>query len=99
MNALRALLVCFRRCSQLSRRNRRRFQTSRFASPSASPPAALPIPPARVLAPKMTDALAIMTANGLVRKLWNYCNILRDDALPYGDYVEPLGRSTGSMSS
>ena len=24
----------------------------------------------------------------LVQKLWNYCNILRDDGLPYGDYVE-----------
>ena len=27
-----------------------------------------------------------MTANGLVQKLWNYCNILRDDGLSYGDY-------------
>jgi type I restriction enzyme M protein len=26
----------------------------------------------------------------LVQKLWNYCNILRDDGLPYGDYVEHL---------
>jgi type I restriction enzyme M protein len=26
----------------------------------------------------------------LVQKLWNYCNILRDDGLSYGDYVEPL---------
>jgi type I restriction enzyme M protein len=26
----------------------------------------------------------------LVRKLWNYCNILRDDGLSYGDYVEQL---------
>jgi hypothetical protein len=26
----------------------------------------------------------------LVSKLWNYCNILRDDGLPYGDYVEQL---------
>jgi type I restriction enzyme M protein len=31
-----------------------------------------------------------MTANGLVQKLWNYCNILRDDGLSYGDYVEQL---------
>lgn len=23
-----------------------------------------------------------------VQKLWNYCNILRDDGLSYGDYVE-----------
>lgn len=26
----------------------------------------------------------------LISKLWNYCNILRDDGLSYGDYVEQL---------
>jgi len=26
----------------------------------------------------------------LVNKVWNYCNILRDDGLSYGDYVEQL---------
>ena len=26
----------------------------------------------------------------LVQKLWNYCNILRDDGLSYGHYVEQL---------
>ena|SRR5881396_2998567 len=26
----------------------------------------------------------------LVQKLWNYCNILRDDSLSYGDHVEQL---------
>jgi type I restriction enzyme M protein len=26
----------------------------------------------------------------IVQKLWNYCNILRDDAPSYGDYVEQL---------
>jgi len=26
----------------------------------------------------------------LVQKLWNYCNILREDGLSYGDYVEQL---------
>lgn len=31
-----------------------------------------------------------MTAPALVQKLWNYCNILRDDGLSYGDYVEQL---------
>lgn len=24
----------------------------------------------------------------IVKKLWNYCNVLRDDGLSYGDYVE-----------
>ncbi len=31
-----------------------------------------------------------MTNSQLVAKLWNYCNILRDDGLSYGDYVEQL---------
>jgi type I restriction enzyme M protein len=26
----------------------------------------------------------------LVQKFWNYCNILRDDGLSYGDYIEQL---------
>ena len=31
-----------------------------------------------------------MSGSALVQKLWNYCNILRDDGLSYGDYVEQL---------
>jgi len=31
-----------------------------------------------------------MAGNGIVQKLWNYCNVLRDDGLSYGDYVEQL---------
>ena len=30
------------------------------------------------------------SSHQLVQKLWNYCNILRDDGLSYGDYVEQL---------
>src|SRR5690349_2106431 len=30
------------------------------------------------------------TPSALISKLWNYCNILRDDGLSYGDYVEQL---------
>ena len=26
----------------------------------------------------------------IVSKLWNYCSVLRDDGLSYGDYVEQL---------
>lgn len=29
-------------------------------------------------------------AAALVRKLWQYCNVLRDDGLSYPDYVEQL---------
>lgn len=29
-------------------------------------------------------------SQALVQKLWNYCNVLRDDGLSYGDYVEQL---------
>jgi hypothetical protein len=31
-----------------------------------------------------------MNAPQLVQKLWNYCSVLRDDGLSYGDYVEQL---------
>lgn len=30
------------------------------------------------------------STSGLVRKLWQYCNVLRDDGLSYPDYVEQL---------
>jgi len=32
----------------------------------------------------------VSTPNGLVQRLWNYCNVLRDDGLSYGDYLEQL---------
>jgi type I restriction-modification system DNA methylase subunit len=28
--------------------------------------------------------------NAIVQKLWNYCNVLRDNGVSYGDYVEQL---------
>jgi type I restriction enzyme M protein len=31
-----------------------------------------------------------MNTTTLVQKLWNYCNVLRDDGMSYGDYVEQL---------
>ena len=37
--------------------------------------------------------LGDMTQNdsaSIVQKLWNYCNVLRDDGMSYGDYVEQL---------
>ena len=29
-------------------------------------------------------------SSALVQKLWNYCNVLRDDGVSYGDYLEQL---------
>lgn len=31
-----------------------------------------------------------MTPANIVQKPWNYCSVLRDDGMPYGDYVEQL---------
>jgi type I restriction enzyme M protein len=36
-------------------------------------------------------------SNGLVQKLWNYCNILRDDGLSYGDYVEQFDPTVAGL--
>jgi len=33
----------------------------------------------------VTDA-----SNRIVRKLWSYCSVLRDDGLSYQDYLEQL---------
>ena len=29
-------------------------------------------------------------SSAIVQRLWNYCTVLRDDGLSYGDYVEQL---------
>ncbi len=31
-----------------------------------------------------------MNSVTIVQKLWNYCNVLRDDGMSYGDCVEQL---------
>ena len=31
-----------------------------------------------------------MDAPQIVQKLWNYCDVLRDDGVSYGDYVQQL---------
>jgi type I restriction enzyme M protein len=31
-----------------------------------------------------------VSASTLVQKLWNYCNVLRDDGMSHGDHVEPV---------
>jgi hypothetical protein len=33
-----------------------------------------------------------MNTSTIVQKLWNYCNVLRDDGMSYGDYVEAAPR-------
>jgi len=39
-----------------------------------------------------------MTPTAIVSKLWNYCNVLRDDGMSYGDYVEQLTALTLALS-
>ena len=39
-----------------------------------------------------------MNSSTLVQKLWNYCNVLRDDGMSYGDYVEQLREFKGPAS-
>ena len=34
--------------------------------------------------------MATNASSQMVAKLWSYCNVLRDDGLSYGDYVEQL---------
>src|SRR6476620_2461147 len=31
-----------------------------------------------------------LSSSSIVQKVWNYCNVLRDDGVSYGDYVEQL---------
>ena len=44
----------------------------------------------RLRLPRDKSAQFILMSNQLVPKLWNYCSILRDDGLSYGDYLEQL---------
>ncbi len=30
------------------------------------------------------------TSSTIVQRVWNYCNVLRDDGISYGDYLEQL---------
>jgi hypothetical protein len=38
-----------------------------------------------------------MNTNTIVQKLWNYCNVLRDDGMSYGDY--PSASLRAALSS
>ena len=31
-----------------------------------------------------------MNVSSIIQKIWNYCTVLRDDGLSYGDYLEQL---------
>jgi type I restriction enzyme M protein len=31
-----------------------------------------------------------VTSSAIVQKLWNYCSVLRDDGMSYGDYPSVL---------
>ncbi|MFX0581341.1 type I restriction-modification system subunit M [Nocardia nepalensis] len=56
-----------------------------IAPPVAPRPVAVE-PPARPISPRPPES----ATNSLVAKLWNYCNVLRDDGLSTIDYVEQL---------
>ena len=34
-----------------------------------------------------------MNTATIVQELWNYCNVLRDDGMSFGDYVENFRRN------
>jgi hypothetical protein len=38
--------------------------------------------------------MTITAASTIVQRLWSYCNLLRDDGMSYGDYVEQLACTT-----
>ena len=40
--------------------------------------------------PFPANPLDPLNTSTLVQKLWNYCTVLRDDGMSYGDYVEQL---------
>src|SRR5438876_2596626 len=40
--------------------------------------------------PSMQEVAPLSDAPTIVQKLWNYCNVLRDDGLSYQDYIEQL---------
>src|SRR3954462_5516684 len=43
-----------------------------------------------IAVPELATKRMDQHAQQLVQKLWNFCNLLRDDGLSYGDYVEQL---------
>ncbi|MCL4552406.1 MAG: type I restriction-modification system subunit M N-terminal domain-containing protein, partial [Candidatus Marsarchaeota archaeon] len=30
------------------------------------------------------------SSSTIIQRVWNYCNVLRDDGMSYGDYLEQL---------
>ncbi|RLA95525.1 MAG: SAM-dependent DNA methyltransferase, partial [Deltaproteobacteria bacterium] len=34
--------------------------------------------------------MATPNASAIIKRIWNYCNVLRDDGVSYGDYLEQL---------
>ncbi len=34
--------------------------------------------------------MSAATSSTIIQRLWNYCNVLHDDGMSYGDYVEQL---------
>jgi len=43
-----------------------------------------------VFQPRLRSINMANESSTIVQRLWNYCNVLRDDGMSYGDYVEQL---------
>ena len=39
-----------------------------------------------------------MSSSAIVQKLWNYCNVLRDDGMSYGDNLSACDAQAGGIS-
>jgi len=34
--------------------------------------------------------MTTLNSSSIVQRVWNYCNVLKDDGVSYGDYLEQL---------
>ena len=46
--------------------------------------------PKNITRHQLSGIVMSIQSSTIVQRLWNYCNVLRDDGMSYGDYVEQL---------
>ena len=73
-----------------ARAGRRGSWTTSTASPRGARRRVRASTPCTPTASKESRGTSMSAQNGLVQRLWSYCNVLRDDGLSYGDYLEQL---------